>query len=124
MTHNPILAAKLHDIGVRRRMILCLVGREQSLSAKGFDPDENFEASCSRQQAEELLLLCDLRIALNEEGYANVLVDHLLKQFLRLAVLVEIVRSEHHQPNARGFRFSKTLDGRLRRLAPDLSSGN
>src|SRR5690348_11083295 len=79
MADDPVLPAKVHDLTVGRRIVLCFVRAEQSFAAEGFDADKHFETTRAAEQADEFLLFCDLRIALDEKRNADILCDHLLE---------------------------------------------
>src|SRR5207249_5109883 len=74
------------------------------------------------EQADQFLLLCDLRVTLHKKRNIDLFRDHLLQQFVSLGVFIEIVGSEHHHTNAGSLSPPETFHCRFDRLAPDLTA--
>src|SRR5262245_5154903 len=119
MADDAVFSAQLHDIVIHGWMILRFVCGKQRFSAEGFDSNEHLKASRPLHQANEFFLLGDLRIALRKKWYEDVFRNHLLQEFFRFGVLVEIVGREHYQADTSSFGLAKTFNRRRNRLAPN-----
>ena len=118
MAADPVLPAESDDPAVFLGSVVELARGPERGRVERLGADEDLVAAGAGKKLDEVFLALDLRVALDEEREPDLLRDHRLEQRPRLRILIEVVRREHDESNARVLRGAECRERRLDRLAP------